>query len=189
MIQTVLSTREDAPQLSSAPQPSTPTLTGAFAQLLPQLQRAVQVAGYTVATPIQEQCIPHILAGSDLLGCAQTGTGKSAAFILPVQQLLSGMRGHPRRGAPRSLILAPTRELAAQIGESIRTYGRYLKLSHTVVYGGVNQYPQVKALSRGVDILVATPGRLIDLIEQGYIRLDDVRVFVLDEVDRMLDMG
>lgn len=189
MIQTVLSTREDAPQLSSAPQPTTPTLTGAFAQLLPQLQRAVQAAGYTVATPIQEQCIPHILAGSDLLGCAQTGTGKSAAFILPVQQLLSGMRGHPRRGAPRSLILAPTRELAAQIGESIRTYGRYLKLSHTVVYGGVNQYPQVKALSRGVDILVATPGRLIDLIEQGYIRLDDVRVFVLDEVDRMLDMG
>ncbi|MDA1043980.1 MAG: DEAD/DEAH box helicase, partial [Verrucomicrobia bacterium] len=156
---------------------------------MPELQRAVAAEGYLTPTPIQEQCIKHLLDGRDLLGSAQTGTGKTAAFTLPMLQRLSGEQSQPRKGSPRALILAPTRELAAQIGESIQTYGRYLHLTHTVIFGGVSQHHQVKALSRGVDILVATPGRLLDLMQQGYIHLEKVQVFVLDEVDRMLDMG
>lgn len=162
---------------------------GVFGDLIPELQRSVALEGYITPTPIQEQCIPYLLKGRDLMGTAQTGTGKTAAFALPLLQKLAGERTSSPRGTPRALILAPTRELAAQIGDSIGTYGRYLRLSHTVVFGGVNQSRQVKALNRGVDILVATPGRLLDLMGQGYIHLDRVEVFILDEVDRMLDMG
>lgn len=181
-----------AHKTSSAPKPQTvdsPAPEGAFSALIPALQRAVTTEGYTTPTPIQEQCIPHLLEGRDLMGSAQTGTGKTAAFSLPLLQQLADKKQRPNANCPRALILAPTRELAAQIGNSIATYGRYLKLSHTVVFGGVNQFPQVKALKRGVDILVATPGRLLDLMQQGHIRLKEVDIFVLDEVDRMLDMG
>jgi ATP-dependent RNA helicase RhlE len=162
---------------------------GVFGALIPELQRAVAFEGYETPTPIQEQCIPHLMDGRDLVGSAQTGTGKTAAFTLPLLQRLAQYRQRPRKGTPRALILAPTRELAAQIRESIQTYGRFLRLSQTVIYGGVNQIHQVKALNRGVDILVATPGRLLDLIQQGFIHLNEVEVFILDEGDRMLDMG
>jgi ATP-dependent RNA helicase RhlE len=172
------------------PQPQTRFRQGAFSALIPELQRAVAAEGYVTPTPIQEQSVSHLLDGRDLMGTAQTGTGKTAAFVLPLLQRLAGTpRRHPRQGTPRALILAPTRELAAQIRESIRTYGRFLRLSHMVVFGGVNQVHQVKALNRGVDILVATPGRLLDLMQQGFIHLNEVEVFILDEVDRMLDMG
>jgi ATP-dependent RNA helicase RhlE len=185
------------------------------------LLRAVRAEGYEVATPIQLQAIPPVLAGKDLMGCAQTGTGKTAAFALPTLHRLStsvspalanaapqkkstgeasGTRqnsnGRRRDSFPRAdrrpirtLILAPTRELAAQIGQSFKTYGQYTGLRHTVVFGGVGQYPQVKALQNGVDILVATPGRLLDLMEQGYINLKNVEILILDEADQMLDMG
>jgi len=161
----------------------------AFEALMPELQKALAAEGYETPTPIQEQCIPHLLDGRDLLGTAQTGTGKTAAFVLPLLQKLSRNTTRPWPGTPRALILAPTRELAAQIGASISAYGSFLRLHHTVVFGGVSQLPQEKALKRGVDILVATPGRLLDLMEQGFIHLEKVEVFVLDEVDRMLDMG
>ena len=161
----------------------------AFEALRPELQRAVAAEGYDTPTPIQEQSIRPLLKGRDLLGSAQTGTGKTAAFVLPLLERLSRDGHRPRKGTPRALILAPTRELAAQIAQSIQTYGRFLRVSHTVVFGGVNQSRQVKALNRGVDILVATPGRLLDLMQQGFIHLDEVEVFILDEVDRMLDMG
>lgn len=164
-------------------------LEGAFSTLIPEIKKAVAAEGYLTPTPVQEECIPHLLNGRDLLGTAQTGTGKTAAFALPILQLLSGNRRQPWPGTPRALILAPTRELAAQIGESIKTYGRFLPLTHSVIFGGVNQGPQVRALVRGIDILVATPGRLLDLMEQGHIHLEKVEIFVLDEVDRMLDMG
>ena len=145
--------------------------------------------GYTIPTPIQAKSIPHLLEGRDLLGCAQTGTGKTAAFTLPLLQYLT-LNHRPRsRGRPRALILAPTRELAAQIGDSIRTYGRHLHVTHTVIFGGVGQQPQVNALAHGAEIVVATPGRLLDLKQQGHVRLDGVEVFILDEADRMLDMG
>jgi ATP-dependent RNA helicase RhlE len=160
-----------------------------FEVLIEPLQRAVAEEGYTTPTPIQEQAIPHLVEGRDLLGCAQTGTGKTAAFTLPLLQALTRNRRRLPGGRPRALILTPTRELAAQIGESIRTYGRHLNISHTVIFGGVGQHPQVQALRRGLDIVVATPGRLIDLMEQGHVRLDQVELFVLDEADRMLDMG
>ncbi len=151
------------------------------------LLRAVKGAGYTTATPIQEQAIPPALEGRDLLGCAQTGTGKTAAFALPLLQRLAAHRG---KGRPiRALVVTPTRELAAQIGVSIRAYGRYLPLRGTVIFGGVSQHSQVRDLVRGVDILVATPGRLLDLVNQRHIRLDRVEILVLDEADRMLDMG
>jgi ATP-dependent RNA helicase RhlE len=163
------------------------------------LLRAVRRAGYVEPTPIQAQAIPHVLTGRDLLGAAQTGTGKTAAFALPILQRFSETSAKPngsngnhgkRRGRPvRSLVLAPTRELALQIGESFDTYGHYTNLANTVIYGGVGQNPQVQALQRGVDILIATPGRLLDLIGQGYVHLDRVEVLVLDEADRMLDMG
>ena len=187
--------RPSAPVAAAHPprpaQPETPLAPaqGAFRLLTPPLQRAVATEGYTVPTPIQEQCIPHQIEGRDILGCAQTGTGKTAAFTLPMLQRLSASAVPLRRGEPRALILAPTRELAAQIGDSIEAYGRFLRLRHTVIFGGVSQFHQVKALERGIDILVATPGRLLDLMGQGYIRLHKVEVFVLDEVDRMLDMG
>lgn len=162
---------------------------GAFRQLIPELQHAVSDRGYHIPTPIQEQVITPLLDGRDLIGCAQTGTGKTAAFVLPILQYLA-KNPHPNtKGKNRVLILAPTRELAAQIGESIKNYGRYLKLFHTVIFGGVAQSPQVRALFRGVDIIVATPGRLLDLINQGYVKLSDTEILVLDEADRMLDMG
>ena len=152
------------------------------------LLRAVAEAGYTEPSPIQAKAIPPVLAGHDLLGCAQTGTGKTAAFALPMLQNLAA-RPAKKRGAIRALILTPTRELALQIGQSFADYGKYEKLRYTVIFGGVGQQPQVNAIKRGVDILVACPGRLNDLIGQGFIDLGNVEFFVLDEADRMLDMG
>ncbi|MFI5023511.1 MAG: DEAD/DEAH box helicase [Alphaproteobacteria bacterium] len=157
--------------------------------LLEPIHRALRAANYERPTPIQAQAIPHLLAGRDLVGIAQTGTGKTAAFALPILHRLSAQHAPVGRGFVRALVLTPTRELAIQIDESFRTYGRYLSLRHAVVYGGVNQRPQVAALSRGLDILVATPGRLLDLMGQGHVRLERLSVFVLDEADRMLDMG
>jgi ATP-dependent RNA helicase RhlE len=145
--------------------------------------------GYTVPTPIQKEAIPIILQGKDLLGCAQTGTGKTAAFAIPILQFLSQSKSNDKKRKIRSLIVTPTRELAIQIGESFKAYGRYTGLRQTVVFGGVNQFAQTNALQNGVDILVATPGRLLDLIGQGFISLRDIEIFVLDEADRMLDMG
>ena len=157
--------------------------------LIEPLQRALANAGYTEPTPIQQQAIPLVLSGKDLLGIAQTGTGKTAAFCLPMLQHLSLVKKPIARSTPRALILAPTRELAAQIGDSLKTYGQYTHLPHTVIFGGVGQQQQVHALQRGVTVLVATPGRLLDLLNQGHVRLDGVEIFVLDEADRMLDMG
>lgn len=153
--------------------------------------RAVLAEGYTTPTPIQVKAIPHVLEGRDVLGCAQTGTGKTAAFALPILQRLGHARLQDHRRIPpiRVLILAPTRELAAQIGDSFRTYGRNTPLRQTVVFGGVSQIPQARALQDGIDILVATPGRLLDLMQQGLVDLRHVEVLVLDEADRMLDMG
>jgi ATP-dependent RNA helicase RhlE len=145
--------------------------------------------GYSIPTPIQAQAIPIVLDGTDLLGCAQTGTGKTAAFAIPILQLLSNSQSFDKRKKIRSLILTPTRELAIQIGESFKNYGRHTKLSYTVIFGGVNQFSQTQTLQRGVDILVATPGRLLDLMNQGFISLRDIEIFVLDEADCMLDMG
>ena len=152
------------------------------------LLRAVQEAGYETPSPIQAAAIPPVLSGRDLMGCAQTGTGKTAAFALP---MLDRLTANPprRKGAIRALILTPTRELALQIGESFEAYGKYLKLRSTVIFGGVGQAPQVEALKKGVDILIACPGRLNDLIGQGFIDLSNLEIFVLDEADRMLDMG
>ncbi len=180
---------ETSRQGRSANRPATTALEGAFGTLIPEICRAVSFEGYVTPTPIQEKCISHLLAGRDLIGTAQTGTGKTAAYALPMLQRLSAEHRRPSAGAPRALVIAPTRELAAQIGESIRAYGRHLRLSSTVVFGGVNQARQVAALGRGVDILVATPGRLLDLMGQEFIHLEKVEIFVLDEVDRMLDMG
>jgi ATP-dependent RNA helicase RhlE len=157
--------------------------------LIEPIARALQSESYARPTPIQAQAIPHLLAGRDLLGIAQTGTGKTAAFGLPLLQRLFQDRSPAGPSAARALILTPTRELAIQIAESLRSYGRHLNLRLALVYGGVGQKPQVAALSRGVDILVATPGRLMDLMAQGHCRLDRVSAFVLDEADRMLDMG
>lgn len=152
--------------------------------------KAVVHEGYTTATPIQAQAIPHVLAGKDVLASAQTGTGKTAAFAMPILHRLSSKHA-PVTGSrrPRCLVLAPTRELAAQISDSFQTYGRGLDLRHAIVYGGVNQNPQVRDLRRGVDIIVATPGRLMDLMNQGHVDLRAIETFVLDEADRMLDMG
>ncbi|MCA9606923.1 MAG: DEAD/DEAH box helicase, partial [Myxococcales bacterium] len=151
------------------------------------LLRAVKEAGYTEPTPIQREAVPPALAGRDLLGCAQTGTGKTAAFGLPLLQRLDATADEET--ALRALILTPTRELAAQIGESLTDYGKHLEIWHTVIFGGVNEKPQIAELDRGVDVLVATPGRLLDLMNRGFVRLDDIEIFVLDEADRMLDMG
>ena len=153
------------------------------------LLRAIGEKGYTDPTPIQQQAIPPALEGRDLQGCAQTGTGKTAAFTLPILQLLAAEPAAKGRREIRALVVTPTRELAIQIDECCRDYARYLSIRHCVIFGGVNQRPQVDALQRGVDLLVATPGRLLDLVGQGHISLDKVRFFVLDEADRMLDMG
>ena len=151
---------------------------------------ALEGLGYQNPTPIQEQAIPEVLKGKDLLGCAQTGTGKTAAFAIPILQLLDQYKpqGH-KKGTIRALILTPTRELAIQIGESFQEYGENLKLRHTVIFGGVNQFSQVNELRQGVDILVATPGRLLDLMNQRILSISQIEIFVLDEADRMLDMG
>ncbi|MBI5759825.1 MAG: DEAD/DEAH box helicase [Planctomycetales bacterium] len=159
--------------------------------LVEPIVRAVTAAGYSIPTPIQAQAIPVVIAGRDLLGVAQTGTGKTAAFSLPIIQRLV-QNGNPAKGAGRKirvLVLSPTRELAAQIGQSIATYSGHTALRHTVVFGGVSQFHQVQALKNGVDILVATPGRLMDLQAQGHINLSNLQILVLDEADRMLDMG
>ena len=153
------------------------------------LLRAIGEKGYTDPTPIQQQAIPPVLEGRDLQGCAQTGTGKTAAFTLPMLQLLAAEPAPKGRRPIRALVLTPTRELAIQIDECCRDYARYTPIRHCVIFGGVNQRPQVDALQKGVDLLVATPGRLLDLIGQGYVTLDTIRFFVLDEADRMLDMG
>ncbi|MEP7277220.1 MAG: DEAD/DEAH box helicase [Bacteroidota bacterium] len=160
-------------------------------QLIAPVLQALSKEGYTDPTPIQEKSIPVILQKRDLLGCAQTGTGKTAAFVIPILQLMyqqsqdTGSTQHRMN----ALILTPTRELAIQIGESIQAYGRYLPLRHQVIFGGVSQHSQVQSIRRGVDIVVATPGRLLDLMQQGHISLRDIKYFVLDEADRMLDMG
>ena len=156
-------------------------------QLIRPLLRAVEEAGYSSPSPIQQKAIPPVLAGRDLLGCAQTGTGKTAAFALPILQRLSENKS-AQKGI-RALILTPTRELALQIDECFAAYGKYLKVSHAVIFGGVGQAPQVAALQKGVQVLTACPGRLNDLIGQGFVDLSHLEVFVLDEADRMLDMG
>ncbi|MGZ3723553.1 MAG: DEAD/DEAH box helicase, partial [Bdellovibrionales bacterium] len=146
--------------------------------------RAIKEAGYDTPTPIQAQAIPLLLAGKDLLGCAQTGTGKTAAFALPILNRLALQKRHMERKQVRVLVLTPTRELAVQIHESFQTYGKYLRLKTATVFGGVSQNIQVRALAGGLDILVATPGRLQDLINQRHVNLSQLEVFVLDEADR-----
>lgn len=153
--------------------------------LIEPIQRAVDKQGYTHPTPIQAQSIPGLLEGKDLIGIAQTGTGKTASFTLPILQRMT--KSHPRE--IKTLVLAPTRELAAQIGDSFESYGRFLDFKHTVIFGGVSQVPQIRAIRSGVDIVVATPGRLLDLLNQRKISLNKIEFFVLDEADRMLDMG
>ena len=157
--------------------------------IIEPILRSLKEEGYTIPTPIQTEAIPVVLKGIDLIGCAQTGTGKTAAFAVPILQLLNNSKVFERKRRIRSLVVTPTRELAIQIEESFKTYGKYTGLTCTVVFGGVNQNPQTSALRNGVDILIATPGRLLDLMNQGYISLKDIEIFVLDEADRMLDMG
>ncbi len=158
--------------------------------LIEPILRALKTEGYTTPTPIQEQAIPIILQHKDLLGCAQTGTGKTAAFAIPILQLLYQDRlQHKEQKTIKAIILTPTRELAIQINESFAAYGKHTGLKHLVIFGGVSQNPQVDALRRGVDILVATPGRLLDLMNQRFVKLDHIKMLVLDEADRMLDMG
>ena len=156
-------------------------------EIIEPILKAVAAEGYTIPTPIQQQAIPLVLQRKDLLGCAQTGTGKTAAFAIPILQILHEQK--PMAPGIKVLILTPTRELAIQIDESFAAYGKYTGIRHTVIFGGVSQLQQTNALRRGVDVLVATPGRLLDLMTQGYIRLDKLQIFVLDEADRMLDMG
>ena len=158
--------------------------------LIEPIRKALKKEGYTHPTPIQEQAIPVVLERKDLLGCAQTGTGKTAAFAIPILQLLQedqrNSRGYKHI---RALVLTPTRELAAQISDSFSAYGFYTDIKQEVIFGGVSQHTQTLALRNGTDVLIATPGRLLDLINQGYIHLDHLEIFVLDEADRMLDMG
>src|SRR5882757_9272168 len=155
--------------------------------LIEPILRALKTEGYTQPTPIQEQAIPIVLEKRDLLGCAQTGTGKTAAFTIPILQLMHQQQqeGQQRHRRIQTLILTPTRELATQIGESIDAYGRFLHFRHRVIFGGVPQYAQVQAIRQGVDIIVATPGRLLDLMKQRVLSLNDIQYFVLDEADRM----
>ena len=155
--------------------------------LIEPIQRAVALAGYTTPSPIQQAAIPPALLGKDVLGCAQTGTGKTAAFSLPILQRIDSLAG--KEPSLRALILTPTRELAAQIGQSLETYGKELDLYHTVIFGGVSDKAQIQELKEGIDILVATPGRLLDLMQRRFVDLSKLEVFVLDEADRMLDMG
>ena len=157
--------------------------------LIEPIRKALVQEGYTTPTPIQSEAIPIVSQGYDLLGCAQTGTGKTAAFSIPIIQRLYLQKKKGYKRGIKALILTPTRELAIQIGESFAAYGRFAGLRHTVIFGGVGQKPQTEALERGIDILIATPGRLLDLIGQGFIHLDTLEYFVLDEADRMLDMG
>ena len=158
-------------------------------ELIEPIQKALQQEGYTIPTPIQAEAIPYVLDGYDLLGCAQTGTGKTAAFSIPIIQNLYNERQNGKVRGIKALILTPTRELAIQIGESFTAYGKYAGVKHTVIFGGVGQKPQTDALKQGMDVLIATPGRLLDLINQGFISLKYLDYFVLDEADRMLDMG
>jgi len=158
-------------------------------KIIEPILKSLLEEGYTEPTPIQIQAIPIVLQGNDLLGCAQTGTGKTAAFAVPILQLLSASKINSGKIKIRSLIVTPTRELAIQINESFKTYGRYTELKSAVIFGGVKQSAQVKTLQGGIDILIATPGRLLDLINQKYISLKDIEILVLDEADRMLDMG
>jgi ATP-dependent RNA helicase RhlE len=157
--------------------------------LIEPICKSLQTEGYETPTPIQAGSIPQLIKGGDLLGCAQTGTGKTAAFALPMLQLLSAEPKKLRPGQVRSLILTPTRELAIQIGDNIKIYGRHLTVSNLTIFGGVSEVPQIKALKNGADILIATPGRLLDLLERRFVDLSTVEIFVLDEADRMLDMG
>jgi len=157
-------------------------------KIIEPILRSLNEEGYTNPTPIQAQAIPYVLEGHDLLGCAQTGTGKTAAFSIPILQHLCSPESRGKKGL-RALILTPTRELAIQIQESLQAYGRHTGIRNAVIFGGVNQNPQVNQIRRGVDILVATPGRLLDLMNQGHISLRQIEMFVLDEADRMLDMG
>ncbi|HEX7899091.1 MAG TPA: DEAD/DEAH box helicase [Planctomycetota bacterium] len=157
-------------------------------KLIEPLLKALREEKYEIPTPIQDKTIPHVLLGKDVLGCAQTGTGKTAAFALPILQHLTATKAQDPRDV-RCLILAPTRELATQIGDSFAAYGRHLKIRHTVIFGGVGQNPQTMALQQGREVVVATPGRLLDLIQQGWAKLGKIEILVLDEADRMLDMG
>jgi ATP-dependent RNA helicase RhlE len=157
--------------------------------LIAPILKALETEGYSQPTPIQEQSIPIVLQRKDLLGCAQTGTGKTAAFAIPIIQILHEEHAERTHKHIKTLILTPTRELAIQIGESFAAYGSNLRIRHTVIFGGVPQGAQVQALNRGIDVLIATPGRLLDLMNQGYINLTGISIFVLDEADRMLDMG
>ncbi len=178
-----------ADQATSHAQPEPAAATNGFAELglSPEILRAVGEMGYSTPTPIQAQAIPTVLMGRDVLGCAQTGTGKTAGFTLPMLDILSGSRARARM--PRSLILEPTRELALQVAENFVKYGQYLRLTHALIIGGESMSDQRDLLMRGVDVLIATPGRLIDMFERGGILLSDCRVLVIDEADRMLDMG
>ena len=160
-----------------------------FGKLDQKIQRAVRDAGYSDPTPIQERAIPHLVEGRDLIGIAQTGTGKTAAFMLPILNHLVRERRPRRIGHPRALVLSPTRELAAQTAENVRRYAKYAELPFACVFGGVSQFGQVKDVKKGAEVVVACPGRLIDLMSQGVLYLDRVECFVLDEADRMLDMG
>lgn len=157
--------------------------------IIEPILKALKKEGYTEPTPIQEQSIPDALEGRDILGLAQTGTGKTAAFAIPILQLLYQQQNHKGYKHTKAMILTPTRELAVQISESFGTYGQYTHLKHDVIFGGVSQYAQTTSLRNGTDILIATPGRLLDLMNQGYVHLDHLEIFVLDEADRMLDMG
>lgn len=157
--------------------------------LIEPLLKALKREGYTTPTPIQQQSIPVVLDGKDILGLAQTGTGKTAAFAIPILQLLQQNNNHKGYRHTRALVLTPTRELAVQISESFESYGRYTNIKHEVIFGGVSQNAQTLALRNGTDVLIATPGRLLDLMNQGYVHLDHLEMFVLDEADRMLDMG
>ncbi len=189
LFKNLISRMTPGPKEAEAPQASQAPVLFTDLALIEPIQRAVAESGYTVPSPIQLAAIPRLLEGHDLLGCAQTGTGKTAAFALPI---LNGLEKHRRRPEPRGarvLVLTPTRELAIQIHDSFKTYGQYLKLKYAVIYGGVGQNPQVNVMSGGVDVLVATPGRLLDLINQRHVNLKGLEVFVLDEADRMLDMG
>jgi ATP-dependent RNA helicase RhlE len=178
----------DKHESQGSPAQSAPGFSGLG--LLGSLLHALRAAQHAVPTPIQTQAIPPALLGRDVLGCARTGTGKTAAFVLPtLQRLLSSPAERGSKPAVRALILAPTRELASQIGDSIAEYGRGTGVRHLVIFGGVSQERQVRELRRGADILVATPGRLLDLIDQGLARIDAIEILVLDEFDRMLDQG
>ncbi len=180
---------EEAPAPAASPPAASPPAAAGFVELglSEPVLRAVAEMGYTTPTPIQAQAIPSVLMGRDVLGCAQTGTGKTAGFTLPMLDILAGSRARARM--PRSLILEPTRELALQVAENFVLYGKYLKLNHALIIGGESMTDQREVLTRGVDVVIATPGRLIDMFERGGVLLTDTRILVIDEADRMLDMG